>query len=38
MSMWASGWGEFAILAERLGLSALGPLVMTGADISLRML
>jgi protease-4 len=37
MSTWASGWGEFAVIAERLGLSALGPLVMTGADMRLRM-
>ena len=39
MSTWAAGWGEFGLLAERLGLSALGPLLMplTQPGTSLRM-
>jgi len=28
VSMWASGWSELAAVAERVGLSALGPLAM----------
>ena len=33
VSLWASGWGEFATVAERLGLSAYGPLTMTGITL-----
>ena len=33
VSLWSSGWGEFAALAERLGLSAYGPLTMTGISV-----
>jgi protease IV len=33
VSLWSSGWGEFAGIAERLGLSAYGPLTMTGITV-----
>jgi protease-4 len=37
MSIWAAGWGEFAVVAERLGLSALGPLAMNLAAPDLNL-
>jgi protease-4 len=30
ISLWSEGWGTFATVAEQLGLSAYGPLTMTG--------
>jgi protease-4 len=33
MSTWTSGWGELAAIAERLGLSAYGPLTMPGVTL-----
>ena len=33
MSTWTSGWGELAAVAERLGLSAYGPLTMPGVTL-----
>jgi protease-4 len=33
VSLWSSGWGDFAGIAERLGLSAYGPLTMTGVTV-----
>jgi protease IV len=30
VSLWSAGWGGYAGLAEQLGLSAYGPLMMTG--------
>ena len=33
VSMWSAGWGSYAQVAERLGLSAYGPLMMTGVTL-----
>jgi protease-4 len=33
VSLWSSGWGELAAVAERLGLSASGPLTMPGVTL-----
>jgi protease-4 len=33
VSVWAAGWGSYAEAAERLGLSAHGPLMMTGITL-----
>ena len=33
VSMWSAGWGSYAEVAERLGLSAYGPLMMTGVTL-----
>jgi protease-4 len=33
VSLWSSGWGELAAAAERLGLSAYGPLTMPGVTL-----
>jgi protease-4 len=30
VSMWSAGWGSYAEVAERIGLSAYGPLMMAG--------
>ena len=33
VSMWSAGWGSYAEIAERLGLSAYGPLMMPGVTL-----
>jgi protease IV len=33
VSMWSAAWGSYAEVAERLGLSAYGPLMMTGITL-----
>jgi len=33
VSVWSAGWGSYAEVAERLGLSTYGPLIMTGVTV-----